>query len=61
MEATTSSQAESALRNSSIDVHAENNQQHHESTADTLIPIVDIESSEERESDEDTTSGLVRN
>ncbi|XP_011353327.1 WD repeat-containing protein 76 [Pteropus vampyrus] len=57
MEATTSSKAESTLQNSSIDVHAENYQRHHKSTSDTVIPHVDMESSEERESDEDTTSG----
>lgn len=60
MEATTSSKAESTLQNSSIDVHAENYQRHHKSTSDTVIPHVDMESSEERESDEDTTSGPVR-
>ncbi|XP_016000492.2 WD repeat-containing protein 76 isoform X1 [Rousettus aegyptiacus] len=58
MEAITvdSSKAESTLQNSSIDVHAENNQRH-KSTSDTVIPCVEMESSEERESDEDTISG----
>lgn len=61
MEAITvdSSKAESTPQNSSIDVHAENNQRH-KSTSDTVIPCVEMESSEERESDEDTISGPVR-
>ncbi|KAF5925491.1 hypothetical protein HPG69_001937 [Diceros bicornis minor] len=57
MEAT-SSKAESTLQKSSLDVHTESNKQGHKSTSDTVILSVDMESSQDGDSDEDTTPGL---
>lgn len=60
MEAT-SSKAESTLQKSSLDVHTESNTQGHKSTSDTVLLSVDMESTQDGDSDEDTTPGLVRN
>ncbi|KAM7158217.1 WD repeat-containing protein 76 isoform 2-T2 [Molossus nigricans] len=58
MKATTSSKTESTLQKSSLDVHTENNKRQHMSTSDTAILSVDMEGSQDGDSDEDTTSGL---
>lgn len=60
MEATPSPKAKSTLQKSSLDVHPENNQLQQKSTSDTVILSVDVESSQDGDSDEDTTSSLVR-
>ncbi|XP_014702575.1 WD repeat-containing protein 76 isoform X3 [Equus asinus] len=57
MEAT-SSKAESTLQKSSLDVHTESNKQGHKSTSDTVLLSVDMESTQDGDSDEDTTPGL---
>uniref|UniRef100_A0A452SKM3 WD repeat-containing protein 76 n=1 Tax=Ursus americanus TaxID=9643 RepID=A0A452SKM3_URSAM len=54
----TSSKAESTLQKSSLDVYTESNKQQHKSTSDTVILSVDMESSQDLDSDEDTTPGL---
>lgn len=56
----TSSKAESTLQKSSLDVYTESDKQQHKSTSDTVILSVDMESSQDLDSDEDTTPGLVR-
>lgn len=59
MEAT-SSKEESTLQKSSLDVHAESNKWQYKSPSDTVVLSADTESSQEGDSDEDTTPGLVR-
>uniref|UniRef100_A0A7N5JPD7 WD repeat-containing protein 76 n=1 Tax=Ailuropoda melanoleuca TaxID=9646 RepID=A0A7N5JPD7_AILME len=54
----TSSKAESTLQKSSLDVYTESDKQQHKSTSDTVILSVDMESSQDLDSDEDTTPGL---
>ncbi|XP_015413002.1 PREDICTED: WD repeat-containing protein 76 [Myotis davidii] len=56
MKATTSSETESTLQKSSLDVHTENHRQHM-STSDTGLLSVEMEDSQDGDSDEDT-SGL---
>nr|ACO89009.1 WD repeat domain 76 (predicted) [Dasypus novemcinctus] len=53
----TTSKAESTLQKS-LNVHTESNKLLHQSTSDTGILSVDMESSQDGDSDEDTTSGL---
>uniref|UniRef100_A0A2K6FD47 WD repeat-containing protein 76 n=1 Tax=Propithecus coquereli TaxID=379532 RepID=A0A2K6FD47_PROCO len=53
----TSSKAESILQKSFLDVHTESDKPQH-SNSDTVIPGVDMESSQDGDSDEDTTPGL---
>ncbi|XP_049753631.1 WD repeat-containing protein 76 isoform X1 [Elephas maximus indicus] len=57
MEAT-SSRAESSLQKSSLDVHPESNRGQHQSTSDAVIVSVDVESGQDGDSEEETTSGL---
>ena len=59
MEAT-SSKEESTLQKSSLDVHAESNKWQYKSPSDTVVLSPDTESSQEGDSDEDATPGLVR-
>ncbi|XP_027425322.1 WD repeat-containing protein 76 isoform X2 [Zalophus californianus] len=56
----TSSKAESTLQKSSLDVYTESNKRQHKSTSDsdTVILSVDMESSQDLDSDEDNTPGL---
>lgn len=56
----TSSKAESTLQKSFLNVPTESNKQQQESTSNTVIFNVDVESSQDGDSDEDTTPGLVR-
>nr|XP_012622119.1 WD repeat-containing protein 76 isoform X1 [Microcebus murinus] len=53
----TSSNADSTLQKSSLDVHTESNKPQH-SNSDAVIIGVDMESSQDGDSDEDTTPGL---
>uniref|UniRef100_A0A2K5RL94 WD repeat-containing protein 76 n=1 Tax=Cebus imitator TaxID=2715852 RepID=A0A2K5RL94_CEBIM len=55
---TTSSKAESTLQNPSSAVHTESNKLQHERTTDAMNLGVDMESSQDGDSDEDTTPGL---
>ncbi|XP_042639629.1 WD repeat-containing protein 76 [Orycteropus afer afer] len=57
MEAT-SFRAESTLQKSSLDVHRESNTRLHKSSSEAVILSVDMESSQDGDSDEDTTPGL---
>ncbi|XP_057344750.1 WD repeat-containing protein 76 isoform X1 [Manis pentadactyla] len=54
----TSSKAESTLQKSFLNVPTESNKQQQESTSNTVIFNVDVESSQDGDSDEDTTPGL---
>ncbi|XP_045396294.1 WD repeat-containing protein 76 isoform X2 [Lemur catta] len=53
----TSSKAEATLQTSSLDVHTESNKPQY-SNSDAVILAVDMESSQDGDSDEDTTPGL---
>ncbi|KAK2103634.1 WD repeat-containing protein 76 [Saguinus oedipus] len=57
---TTSSKAESTLQNPSSAVHTESNKLQHKKTTDAMNLGVDTESSQDGDSDEDITPGLVR-